>query len=304
MSKNLINFSDISKKDIFDLIELANNFKTEDSLDYRNEDLFPDKKIVSMFCEPSTRTKLSFEIAAYNLGAKFIDFDLSNSSMNKGETLEDTMNAIDMMGVDLCIMRHTESVIHDFAEKFPNMQFVNAGEGSISHPTQTLIDLMTILESKEISENLKITVVGDLDHSRVVNSFVEAIQIVGYKSLTFCGHPDLCKNFIDGPIGSFEPDLETALQDADVVMALRIQNERLSEKLTISANDYIERYQINVDSLQVADPNMILLHPGPVNFGIELSKEVSELNNCKIKNQIFNGVGMRMAVLTRLFSQA
>tara|TARA_Y100001936_G_scaffold254000_1_gene323369 strand:- start:5289 stop:6203 length:915 start_codon:yes stop_codon:yes gene_type:complete len=304
MSKNLINFSDISKKDIFDLIELANNFKTEDSLDYRNEDLFPDKKIVSMFCEPSTRTKLSFEIAAYNLGAKFIDFDLSNSSMNKGETLEDTMNAIDMMGVDLCIMRHTESVIHDFAEKFPNMQFVNAGEGSISHPTQTLIDLMTILESKEISENLKITVVGDLDHSRVVNSFVEAIQIVGYKSLTFCGHPDLCKNFIDGPIGSFEPDLETALQDADVVMALRIQNERLSEKLTISANDYIERYQINVDSLQVADPNMILLHPGPVNFGIELSKEVSELDNCKIKNQIFNGVGMRMAVLTRLFSQA
>ncbi len=304
MSKNLINFSDISKKDIFDLIELANNFKTEDSLDYRNEDLFPDKKIVSMFCEPSTRTKLSFEIAAYNLGAKFIDFDLSNSSMNKGETLEDTMNAIDMMGIDLCIMRHTESVIHDFAEKFPNMQFVNAGEGSISHPTQTLIDLMTILESKEISENLKITVVGDLDHSRVVNSFVEAIQIVGYKSLTFCGHPDLCKNFIDGPIGSFEPDLETALQDADVVMALRIQNERLSEKLTISANDYIERYQINVDSLQVADPNMILLHPGPVNFGIELSKEVSELDNCKIKNQIFNGVGMRMAVLTRLFSQA
>ncbi len=304
MSKNLINFSDISKKDILDLIELANNFKTEDSLDYRNEDLFPDKKIVSMFCEPSTRTKLSFEIAAYNLGAKFIDFDLSNSSMNKGETLEDTMNAIDMMGVDLCIMRHTESVIHDFAEKFPNMQFVNAGEGSISHPTQTLIDLMTILESKEISENLKITVVGDLDHSRVVNSFIEAIQIVGYKSLTFCGHPDLCKNFIDGPIGSFEPDLETALQDADVVMALRIQNERLSEKLTISANDYIERYQINVDSLQVADPNMILLHPGPVNFGIELSKEVSELDNCKIKNQIFNGVGMRMAVLTRLFSQA
>ena len=304
MLKNLINFSDISKKDIFDLIELANNFKTEDFLDYRNEDLFPDKKIVSMFCEPSTRTKLSFEIAAYNLGAKFIDFDLSNSSMNKGETLEDTMNAIDMMGVDLCIMRHTESVIHDFAEKFPNMQFVNAGEGSISHPTQTLIDLMTILESKEISENLKITVVGDLDHSRVVNSFIEAIQIVGYKSLTFCGHPDLCKNFIDGPIGSFEPDLETALQDADVVMALRIQNERLSEKLTISANDYIERYQINVDSLQVADPNMILLHPGPVNFGIELSKEVSELDNCKIKNQIFNGVGMRMAVLTRLFSQA
>ena len=304
MSRNLINFSDLSKKDIFDLIELANNFKSEDSLDYRNENLFPDKKIASIFCEPSTRTKLSFEIAAHNLGAKFIDFDLSNSSMNKGETLQDTLEAMEMMGVNLCILRHTESVIHDLVKDFSNMQFVNAGEGSISHPTQTLIDLMTIHESKENFDKLNITIVGDLDHSRVVSSFIEAIEIVGYKSITFCGHPDLCKNFIDSSIGNFESELETALQDADVVMALRIQNERLSEKLSIGAHDYIDRYQVNVDSLQVADPDMILLHPGPVNFGIELCKEASKLENCKIRNQIFNGVGMRMAVLTKLFSQA
>ena len=304
MSKNLINFSDLTKKDIYDLIELANNFKSEDSLDYRNENLFPDKKIASIFCEPSTRTKLSFEIAAHNIGAKFIDFDLSNSSMNKGETLQDTLEAMEMMGVNLCILRHTESVIHDLVKDFSNMQFVNAGEGSISHPTQTLIDLMTIHESKENFDKLNITIVGDLDHSRVVSSFIEAIEIVGYNSITFCGHPDLCKNFIDSSIGNFESELETALQDADVVMALRIQNERLSEKLSIGAQDYIDRYQVNVDSLQVADPDMILLHPGPVNFGIELCKEASKLENCKIRNQIFNGVGMRMAVLTKLFSQA
>ena len=304
MSKNLINFSDLTKKDIYDLIELANNFKSEDSLDYRNENLFPDKKIASIFCEPSTRTKLSFEIAAHNLGAKFIDFDLSNSSMNKGETLQDTIEAMEMMGVNLCIFRHTESVIHDLVKDFSNMQFVNAGEGSISHPTQTLIDLMTIHESKENFDKLNITIVGDLDHSRVVSSFIEAIEIVGYQSITFCGHPDLCKNFIDSSIGNFESELETALQDADVVMALRIQNERLSEKLSIGAQDYIDRYQVNIDSLQVADPDMILLHPGPVNFGIELCKEASKLENCKIRNQIFNGVGMRMAVLTKLFSQA
>jgi aspartate carbamoyltransferase catalytic subunit len=304
MSKNLINFSDLTKKDIYDLIELANNFKSEDSLDYRNENLFPDKKIASIFCEPSTRTKLSFEIAAHNLGAKFIDFDLSNSSMNKGETLQDTIEAMEMMGVNLCILRHTESVIHDLVKDFSNMQFVNAGEGSISHPTQTLIDLMTIHESKENFDKLNITIVGDLDHSRVVSSFIEAIEIVGYQSITFCGHPDLCKNFIDSSIGNFESELETALQDADVVMALRIQNERLSEKLSIGAQDYIDRYQVNIDSLQVADPDMILLHPGPVNFGIELCKEASKLENCKIRNQIFNGVGMRMAVLTKLFSQA
>ena len=304
MSQNLLNLSHLKEQDILELIELANNFKSEGLIEYRHENLFPDKKVASIFCEPSTRTKLSFEIAACNLGAKFIDFNIENSSIQKGETLEDTIEAMMLMGIDLCILRHSDSTIHDLAKAFPEMQFINAGEGSIAHPSQALLDLMTIQESKEAFKDLKITIVGDLDHSRVVSSFLEAIQIVGYKSITFCGHPDLCKTFLENPVGNFEPELNTALQDADVVIALRIQNERLTEKLSISASDYVERYQINVDSLQVASPDMILLHPGPVNFGIELNKEVSDLENCKIKNQIFNGVGMRMAILTTLFSQA
>ena len=304
MSQNLLNLSHLKEQDILELIELANNFKSEGLIEYRHENLFPDKKVASIFCEPSTRTKLSFEIAACNLGAKFIDFNIENSSIQKGETLEDTIEAMMLMGIDLCILRHSDSTIHDLAKAFPEMQFINAGEGSIAHPSQALLDLMTIQESKDTFKDLKITIVGDLDHSRVVSSFLEAIQIVGYKSITFCGHPDLCKTFLENPIGNFEPELNIALQDADVVIALRIQNERLTEKLSISASDYVERYQINVDSLQVASPDMILLHPGPVNFGIELNKDVSALENCKIKNQIFNGVGMRMAILTKLFSQA
>ena len=304
MSQNLLNLSHLKEQDILELIELANNFKSEDLIEYRHENLFPDKKVASIFCEPSTRTKLSFEIAACNLGAKFIDFNIENSSIQKGETLEDTIEAMMFMGIDLCILRHSDSTIHDLAKAFPEMQFINAGEGSTAHPSQALLDLMTIQESKDTFKDLKITIVGDLDHSRVVSSFLEAIQIVGYKSITFCGHPDLCKTFLENPIGNFEPELNIALQDADVVIALRIQNERLTEKLSISASDYVERYQINVDSLQVASPDMILLHPGPVNFGIELNKDVSALENCKIKNQIFNGVGMRMAILTKLFSQA
>ena len=304
MSQNLLNLSHLKEQDILELIELANNFKSEGLIEYRHENLFPDKKVASIFCEPSTRTKLSFEIAACNLGAKFIDFNIENSSIQKGETLEDTIEAMMLMGIDLCILRHSDSAIHELAKAFPEMQFINAGEGSIAHPSQALLDLMTIQESKEAFKDLKITIVGDLDHSRVVSSFLEAIQIVGYKSITFCGHPDLCKTFLENPVGNFEPELNTALQDTDVVIALRIQNERLTEKLSISASDYVERYQINVDSLQVASPDMILLHPGPVNFGIELNKDVSTLENCKIKNQIFNGVGMRMAILTKLFSQA
>ena len=304
MSHNLLNLTELKEQDILELIELANNFKSEDFIEYRHENLFPDKKVASIFSEPSTRTKLSFEIAACNLGAKFIDFNIENSSIQKGETLEDTIEAMMFMGVDLCILRHSESVIHDLAKQFSSMQFINAGEGSLAHPTQALIDLMTIQEFHEEFKDLKITIVGDLDHSRVVSSFLEAIKIVGYKSVSFCGHPDLCKNYLENPIGNFEPELETALQDADVVMALRIQNERLSEKLTISASDYVDRYQINSNSLQVASPEMILFHPGPVNYGIELHREVVELQNCKVKNQIFNGVGMRMAILTKLFSQA
>ena len=304
MSQNLLNLAHLKEQDILELMELANNFKSEDLIEYRHENLFPDKKVASIFCEPSTRTKLSFEIAACNLGAKFIDFNIENSSIQKGETLEDTIEAMLLMGIDLCILRHSDSIIHDLAKAFPEMQFINAGEGSIAHPSQALLDLMTIQESKDTFKDLQITIVGDLDHSRVVSSFLEAIQIVGYKSITFCGHPDLCKTFLENPVGNFEPELNIALQDADVVIALRIQNERLTEKLSISASDYVERYQINVDSLQVASPDMILLHPGPVNFGIELNKDVSALENCKIKNQIFNGVGMRMAILTKLFSQA
>lgn len=304
MSQNLLNLSHLKEQDILELIELANNFKSEDLIEYRHENLFPDKKVASIFCEPSTRTKLSFEIAACNLGAKFIDFNIENSSIQKGETLKDTIEAMMLMGIDLCILRHSDSTIHDLAKAFPEMQFINAGEGSTAHPSQALLDLMTIQESKDTFKDLKITIVGDLDHSRVVSSFLEAIQIVGYKSITFCGHPDLCKTYLENPVGNFEPELNIALQDADVVIALRIQNERLTEKLSISASDYVERYQINVDSLQVASPDMILLHPGPVNFGIELNKDVSALENCKIKNQIFNGVGMRMAILTKLFSQA
>ena len=304
MSQNLLNLADFTEKDILELIDLANNFQTNDPVGYRHENLFPDKKVASIFCEPSTRTKLSFEIAAHNLGAKYLDFNLANSSIQKGETLEDTIEAMMLMGVDLCILRHSDSSIHKLAKKFSTLQFINAGEGSLGHPSQALIDLMTIREFKKSFRDLKITIVGDLDHSRVVSSFLEAIQIVGFKTITFCGHPDLCKNYLENSLGNFEPDLETAMEDADVVMALRIQNERLTEKLTISASDYVERYQINVDSLQVASPETILLHPGPVNFGIELDQEAAELDNCKIKNQIFNGVGMRMAVLTKLFSQA
>ena len=222
MSKNLLSISDLSKKEILDLIEFAKNFKQDDG-SFRKEDLFPDKTIANIFCEPSTRTKSSFEIAAKNLGCSVVGFDISNSSVEKGESIFETVDALSLMGVDLCVLRHPESVIRDLAEYLPEMIFINGGEGSISHPTQALIDLMTIIEHKGSIDELNIVIIGDLDHSRVTSSFVEGISNFSFNSLTFCGHPSMATKYANPVLGRYEPDLDAALHDADVVMTLRIQ---------------------------------------------------------------------------------
>ena len=181
MSNNLLSISDLTKKETLDLIKFASNFKNEDG-SFRKEDLFPDKTVANIFCEPSTRTKSSFEIAARNLGCSVIDFDVANSSIEKGESIFETVDALSLMGVDLCVLRHPKSVIRDLAEYLPEMTFINAGEGSISHPTQALIDLMTIIEKKGSIDDLNILIVGDLDHSRVTSSFIEAISNFSFGS--------------------------------------------------------------------------------------------------------------------------
>ena len=182
MAKNLLSINDLSKDEIIDLIEFSNNF-IDDAGNFRKEDLFPDKMIANVFCEPSTRTKSSFAIAASNLGCSVIDFNIDNSSIQKGESIFETIDALHLMGVDLCVLRHPDSVIKDLADYLPSMAFINAGEGSISHPTQALLDLKTIIDHKDSLDGLKIVIVGDLDHSRVTSSFVEGISNFDIDSL-------------------------------------------------------------------------------------------------------------------------
>ena len=237
MNRNLLSLNDLSKKEILELIEFAKNFKLEDG-SFRKENLFPDKTVANVFCEPSTRTKSSFEIAAKNLGCSVIGFDISNSSVEKGESIYETVDALSLMGVDLCVLRHPESVIRDLSEYLPEMVFINGGEGSISHPTQALIDLMTIIENKGSIDDLNIVIVGDLDHSRVTSSFVEGISNFSFNSLTFCGHPSMSTKYINPVLGRFEPDLDVALHDADVIMTLRIQYERFEETLDLDLEEY------------------------------------------------------------------
>lgn len=300
MTKNLLSISDLSKKEILDLIEFARNFKNEDG-SFRKEDLFPDKTVANIFCEPSTRTKSSFEIAAKNLGCSVIDFDIGGSSVEKGESIYETVDALSLMGVDLCVLRHPESVIRELSEYLPEMVFINGGEGSISHPTQALIDLMTIIDSKNTIDDLNILIVGDLDHSRVTSSFIEGISNFSFNSLTFCGHPSMCTKYQNPALGRYEPDLDLALQDADVIMTLRIQYERFDEDLNLDLEEYKQAYELTTERVEQARGDVIVMHPGPVNY-IEISESAYQSDNSVIRQQVANGVAIRMAVLSRFLS--
>ena len=297
MANNLLSINDLSKKEILELIEFANNFFNDEG-SFRRESLFPDKTIANVFCEPSTRTKSSFAIAAKNLGCSVIDFNIENSSVQKGESIYETIDALNLMGVDLCVLRHPESIIRELAETLPEMVFVNAGEGSISHPTQALLDLKTIIDHKDKLDDLNIVIIGDLDHSRVTSSFVEGISNFDIGSLTFCGHPEMCTKYRNPKIGRYEADMATALQDADVVMTLRIQYERFEKELNLDLETYKREYQLSSEKLENAKGDAIIMHPGPVNY-IEITEAVYDSENSVIRQQIANGVAIRMAVLSR-----
>tara|TARA_B000000475_G_scaffold265929_1_gene255089 strand:- start:625 stop:1530 length:906 start_codon:yes stop_codon:yes gene_type:complete len=300
MAKDFISINDLTKKEILDLINFSNNFIDEEG-NFRKEDLFPDKTVANVFCEPSTRTKMSFAVAAGNLGCNVLDFNIDSSSIQKGESIYETIDALNLMGVDLCVLRHPESVIRELSKQLPKMVFINAGEGSISHPTQALLDIKTIVDHKSNLDGLKIVIVGDLDHSRVTSSFVEAVSNFDIEELTFCGHPEMCNKYMDSDFGNYEPDMEKALKDADVVMTLRIQYERFEKDLNLDLETYKNAYQLSSEKLGFAKGDAIIMHPGPVNY-IEITEAVYDCENSVIREQIANGVAIRMAVLSRFLS--
>ena len=298
--KHLTSLKELSKDEILELLDLADNFIDSEGF-IRRDPLFPDKKVVNIFCEPSTRTKISFEIAASNLGCQVIDFDVDSSSLEKGETLKDTIDNLSKMNINLCVLRHEDSVIHDLIDQTESMVFVSGGEGAISHPSQGLLDIMTIRHSKDL-DNSNILIIGDLDHSRVFQSFVDGMSNFDSK-ITLCGPKELCKNIIDTSSFDYEEDLNKALKDQDVVMTLRIQHERFKDKKDLNKENYLSNYQINKEKLEIANDDCIVMHPGPVNQGIEISESVYNSENSVILDQVANGVAMRMAILIKYLSQ-
>ena len=240
--RHLTSLKELSKDEIVELLDLADNFIDSEGF-IRRDPLFPDKKVVNIFCEPSTRTKISFEVAASNLGCQVIDFDISSSSLEKGETLKDTIDNLAKMNINLCVLRHKDSVIYDLINQTDSMVFISGGEGATSHPSQGLLDIMTIRHRKDL-EHSNILIVGDLDHSRVFQSFIDGMTNFESK-ITLCGPKELCKNTIDSSSLNFEEDINKALKGQDVVMALRIQHERFEDKKDLDKESYLNDYQIN-----------------------------------------------------------
>ena len=259
------------------------------------------KTIVTLFYEPSTRTRVSFELAAKNLSADTINLTTSASSVTKGESLIDSLSTLQALGANIVVMRHSQSGAPYLAARYLEASIVNAGDGWHAHPTQALLDLYTIREHKGSIKGLKIVIIGDILHSRVAHSNVWSLTNMGAE-VTLCAPPTLLPNGLASqqnhfPQVNLEPDIELAVAGADAVMALRLQRERQQSGLLPSLREYIQLYQLNESRLAKAKPDALVLHPGPMNEGVEISPGVAHGPQSVINQQVTNGVAVRMALL-------
>jgi aspartate carbamoyltransferase catalytic subunit len=261
------------------------------------------RAVCTLFFEPSTRTRSSFQLAAQRLGCDVLNFDASTSSTTKGETARDTLKTIEAMGVDGFIVRHREddAVAALVADANPGTALVNAGDGRSAHPTQGLLDMLTLRQAKgEDFTGLKVLIVGDVKHSRVARSDLHALRTLGVRDIRVCGPKRLLPDDATLAGCTVTQDFDAALDGADAVMMLRLQRERMAEGLVESIEDYHRHYGLTAQRLRRAAPDAVVMHPGPMNRGIEITDEVADGPQSLILRQVANGVAARMAVLEAL----
>jgi aspartate carbamoyltransferase catalytic subunit len=294
--KHLLGIKDITREDIELIFETADNFKAVINRPIKKVPSLRDVTIANVFFENSTRTRLSFELAQKRLSADVINFSASNSSVKKGETLLDTVNNILAMKVDMIVMRHASVGAPHFLAKHINANIINAGDGTHEHPTQALLDTFSIREKLGEVSGKKVAIIGDILHSRVALSNIFALQKLGAKVMV-CGPPTLLPKFI-GQLGiEVEFDVKKALQWCDVANVLRIQLERQQIKYFPSLREYSLYYGINKKLLDSLKKQIVVMHPGPINRGVELSSDAADSQHSIILDQVENGVAVRMAVL-------
>ncbi len=294
--KDLIGLKDLSKDEILFILETAEKFKEIGKRDVKKVPTLKGRTVVNLFFEPSTRTRTSFEIAAKRLSADTINFSSSASSTSKGETLIDTIRNIESMSADIFVVRHAFSGSAKFIAENTRTKIINAGDGTNEHPTQALLDLMTIKEHKKTFENLNVSIIGDITHSRVARSNIWAMKKLGINLKLFGPKTMLPVN--TDPFGcNVCTNIEEALENTDVIMMLRIQMERQSKTLLPSVKEYAKLFGLNRKKMQMAKKDAIIMHPGPINRGVELASDAADSPKSVILNQVENGVAVRMAVL-------
>ena len=299
---HLLGIKYINKNDIDLIFETADHFKEVINRPIKKVPSLRDITIANIFFENSTRTKLSFELAQKRLSADVISFSAAQSSVKKGETLIDTVNTILSMKVDMVVMRHSNPGAAYFLSKNVKASIVNAGDGAHEHPTQALLDSYSIREKLGDVAGKKVVIVGDVLHSRVALSNIYALQMQGAE-VKVCGPKTLIPRYIESLGVTVEPNLRKALEWCDVANMLRVQNERMDVNFFPSTREYAQQYGVDKTLLDSLNKEIIIMHPGPINRGVEITSEVADSNQSVILNQVENGVAIRMAVIYLLASK-
>jgi aspartate carbamoyltransferase catalytic subunit len=296
-TRHLLGIKDLTPADISLLLDTAKQFKEVLQRPIKKVPSLRDITVVNLFYENSTRTRISFELAEKRLSADTVNFSASGSSVSKGETLLDTVNNILSMKVDMVVMRHSASGAPHFLAKHIPAAIINAGDGINEHPTQALLDAFSILEKHETLKGVRVAIIGDIMHSRVAQSNIYLLTKMGAE-VVVCGPPTLIPKYIDQAFNvRVEYDLKKALQWCDVANVLRIQLERQNQVLFSSLREYNLAYGINKKILDSLHKKITIMHPGPINRGVELDSDVADSDQSIILQQVENGVAVRMAVL-------
>jgi aspartate carbamoyltransferase catalytic subunit len=301
--KGLLGIEPLTVDEIEQILTRARFYQPLQARTGRKLDTLRGRTIIHLFYESSTRTRISFEIAAKRLGADTVSITAKGSSADKGESLLDTLNTLAVMRPDAIVMRHSASGAPHFLARYLETPILNAGDGTHEHPTQALLDALTILDHKPSLAGLRVAIIGDIAHSRVARSNLHLLTKFG-ASVVLCGPPPLLPRefelFSPHVIRTFR--MEEAITDADVIMMLRVQFERQSPHRVPSASEYFRFYGLRVEHLRAARPDAIVMHPGPINRGREIASEVADFPRSVILNQVENGIAVRMAVLDLLLA--
>ncbi len=301
-TKSILSTKELTKQDIQQILDTAESFKEISTRPIKKVPTLRGKTIINLFFEPSTRTRTSFEIAGKRLSADVINISGSTSSTIKGESLIDTARNLEAMNPDILVVRHHCSGAPALLSQFVNSPVINAGDGSHEHPSQALLDLLTIRSHRGDLEGLKVAIVGDINHSRVARSNIKAMQTMGMK-VRVVGPPPLIPIGLEHLGVEVSHNLSEAIKDVDVVMVLRIQLERQNQGFLSSLREYSNYFCLTSETLAKARNDILIIHPGPVNRGIEIALDVMEGPRSLILNQVTNGVAIRMALFYLLLGE-